>query len=459
MSPISDDEVLPPKLFLGMTSGEFKVAEKVLNGKHKNIASGEQEEVNGSEHGHIKNVGKDILATVLENKRVTPQSHWQDVRHIILESEQNISYEPGDALGIQPRNFPKDVDHFISLMDWTDIADVPVELFPNPASAPSSAFVAQPQTAEHEEIRFNTPPCLAKLNHSKPLTLRILLTNHIDIMSIPRRTFFSAVAHFARDPYQRDRLREFTKPMYLDELYDYTTRPRRSILEVLQEFDSVKIPWQWAIHVLPLMRERQFSIASGGVLKYDSSISETELESNSCILGKTRFELLVAVVKYKTVIKRIREGICTRYLSSLQPGSKIIVTLHKGGLTSSTNDKSSIRPVIMIAPGTGIAPMRALIYERLSLAKKGTSDETSSNSKIHGKKNSAAKQTVLFFGCRNKNADYFFRDEWERLENVKEESGGVGLKVFAAFSRDQVCRMSTHERSICHTHARTKIRR
>lgn len=224
-------------------------------------------------------------------------------------------------------------------------------------------------------------------------------------MSIPRRSFFAHLAHFTTDPFQRDRLLEFTNPEYIDELYDYTTRPRRSILEVLQEFETVKIPWQRVCSVIPTIRGRQFSIASAMRPEEDG----------------TKVELLIAIVKYKTVIKRIRQGVCTRYVALLKPGQDITVTLAKGGL--GVTKAETAKPVVMVGPGTGVAPMRALIYQRKYWREEDQSTST----------NEACAKDILFFGCRNAHSDYFFKDEWEQLKKE-----GVPLDVLAAFSRDQV---------------------
>jgi sulfite reductase alpha subunit-like flavoprotein len=330
-----------------------------------------------------------LAAKIVANKRLTPEKHWQDVRHLTLELAGQHPYTPGDVLTIYPKNFPSDVSHFIAIMGWTAIADKPLKFV---LSSPSATRLPIPN------VSLNTN-----------ITLRTLLTNHLDLMSIPRRSFFAHLAHFTDDTFHRDRLLEFTNPEYIDELYDYTTRPRRSILEVLQEFESVKIPWQRICSVVPVIRGRQFSIAS--------AMAPIVAEPG----GGTKVELLIAIVKYKTVIKKIREGVCTRYVSSFKPGQNITVTLQKGGL--GVTRKEMGKPVVMIGPGTGVAPMRALIYQRKQwreVEDKAANEEES-------------PKDVLFFGCRNAESDYFFKDEWEKLRGE-----GVPLDVFAAFSRDQV---------------------
>ena len=334
------------------------------------------------------------------NRRVTPEDHWQDVRHLTFTTDTQLPYNPGDVLSIHPKNAPEDVHQILELMSWTEVADREVHLVP-----------AQDTLPQHESVSHLTPA----LHDLGAVTFRDLLASHLDLNAIPRRSFFALIAHFTSDEFQRNRLLEFTNPDFLDELYDYTTRPRRSILEVLQEFDTVKIPWQWAANILPELKPRQFSIASGGQLKTKNGQG-------------TRFELLVAIVKYKTVIKKIRQGICTRYLANIALGSVLRVSLQQGGLNITKND--SARPVVMVGPGTGIAPMRSLIWERHTHEM-----ESRNQNKQNGvsKTNDlpTASESVLFYGGRNVSADFFFEDEWERLRH------DIMLEVFTAFSRDQ----------------------
>ncbi|KAF2497530.1 riboflavin synthase domain-like protein [Lophium mytilinum] len=368
-------------------------------------------------------VTNSLTATVASNTRVTPDTHWQDVRHLTLTTPGHQTYNPGDILTIYPKNFAPDVDLFLTAMNWTDIADVSIK------------FIS---TSTTENTTTQGRP-LPNLTPGSSTTLRSLLTKHLDIMAIPRRSFFSQLAHYTADTYHRDRLLEFTDPQYIDELYDYTTRPRRSILEVLQEFESVQIPWQRVCSVIPAMRGRQFSIASGGRLKdaafRDGQEHGSEKEDHA---SETRFELLIAIVKYRTVIKRLRQGVCTRYVASLQPGQSLSVTLQKGGLGVSNAD--SDRPVVMVGPGTGVAPMRALIYERVAWRRHDVLHGTNENKDTHGLRD------VLFFGCRNAEADFFFKDEWAGLQ-----SDGVALDVFPAFSRDQ--RSKVYVQDLVRTHA------
>ncbi|MCJ1400053.1 NAPDH-dependent diflavin reductase [Xylographa trunciseda] len=410
IEPIPSDRLLPPKVTLVLEKQDQRA-----NGHSGNIPQSfsnddmmtKKATVLSAHPNGIPRHGKQYLnsaveleATLEHNQRITPDDHWQDVRHLSFSANGSYIYAPGDILTIYPKNAPEDVDQIIDLMGWNEIA------------------ISRITILSHETISTDPSVSLSVDGHDSGLTLRRLLTNNIDLNAIPRRSFFSLIANFTEDNFQKERLLEFTNPIFVDELYDYTTRPRRSILEVLQEFDTVKIPWQWAAAAFPKLRGRQFSIASGGELKYGDN-------------GSTRFELLVAIVKYRTVIKKVRQGTCTRYLAGLLPGTSLRVSLQKGDLSILQSDTS--KPVLMIGPGTGVAPMRSLIWERLRWAQllQQSANDTAANDTAAKDSRLSVGKTVLLYGCRNHEADFFFSGEWDDLKTR------MPLQVFTACSRDQ----------------------
>ncbi|KAJ5495043.1 NADPH-dependent diflavin oxidoreductase 1 [Penicillium diatomitis] len=381
--PIPDEEQLRPKWIL-QAKADF---ESFQTADPQGPASMPQSTSSFVDHD-LRPLPGTMTATLSENQRMTPRKHWQDVRRICLTVPELVEYAPGDMIAITPKTSPADVQTFIDLMEWNQQADQAVTLVPTDTAL--------------------GPSPIPGLEAYPNLTLRSLLEDYLDIKAIPRRSFFSSIAHYTDDSMQKERLLEFTNPEYIDELWDYTSRPRRSILEVLHEFDSVKIPWQHAVSVLPIIRARQFSIASGGDRKRTED-------------GKTQFELLVAIVKYQTVIKRIREGVCTRYLSGLQPGSTLRVQLQPGGLNSSVRQLTAA--TVLIGPGTGIAPLRSLLWEKAALVQAFREQNPDARPPVG--------PTVLLYGGRNRTADFFFEDEWEQLSKV------IPLQVLTAFSRDQ----------------------
>lgn len=394
---VSDKFPLPP--------GQVPIANDILLPSKWRLSESTSNSLEESRHGQNGSmpVSTDTFTATLEiNDRVTPPGHWQDVRFMSLATSEKVDYMPGDALSISPRNLPADVTLLIERMHWHDVADIPIH------------FVSTRPPSNRQSTLLSA----ASIFSRQDLTLRILLTEHLDINAIPRRSFFGAIANYTSNTMHKERLLEFTDPQYLDEYYDYATRPRRSIIEILEEFDTVQLPWEEAANIFPTLRPRQFSIASGGALKRMAN-------------GHTKFELLIAIVKYRTVIKRIREGVCTKYLAQLPVGTKLEVSLKKEGRFAKFEDLAD-KSHILIGAGTGIAPLRAMIHEKIS----------------HGQ---ISGHTALMFGCRNETADYFFRDEWMAIMDQERpsqdrSSGQPALEVITAFSRDQKSKVYVQDR-------------
>ncbi|KAI1422402.1 hypothetical protein F5Y12DRAFT_717418 [Xylaria sp. FL1777] len=335
---------------------------------------------------------------VASNNRLTPTSHWQDVRQLVIRiggkttedgNVHRLLYGPGDVAVIYPKNFSQDVQALIDLMDWGAVADKPFEH--NTAS---------------EDIPCKTPKNCHPLENS---TLRDLLTHNYDITCIPRRTFFSEIAHYTEDITHKERLREFADPGHSDEFWDYTSRPRRSILEVLHDFPSVRVPYQHVPSLFPVIRGREYSIASGGFLMDDYRHPDD-----------TILDLAVALVKYKTVLRKTRQGLCSRYIASLKPGTKVNITVRSNNIPGIILNPD--KPLLAIAPGTGIAPIRALLHQRAAVARK--------------RNTKATVEDLLFYGGRNRAADFFFESDWTEL----------GINVVTAFSRDQTPKIYVQDR-------------
>ncbi|KAH6607787.1 nadph reductase tah18 [Trichoderma cornu-damae] len=385
LEPIPDDTILPARWSLGpaLRNLSEKAEEVDLSPLTLGDASITPTAPNLPPPGLLP-VPSGWTATLTKNERLTPQEHWQDVRLASFDipghpSGERVRCVPGDCLTLYPKNFPLDVQKLIDLMGWNNIADRPLDLA---ACGPLPRNLYAPASC----------------------TLRDLLLNNIDITAIPRRSFLKSMSYFSSDPYHRERLLEFTMPEYMDEYFDYATRARRSIIEVLDEFTSVKVPAERLVDVFPLIRGRDFSIANGGTAAIHPSQD-----------GAAKVDLLVAMVKYRTILRKPREGLCSRYLASLVPGATLRVS-YKPVLSPIHGAANSQRPLVAMATGTGVAPVRCLVHERLT--------------------HHAPAPMVIFFGNRNRAADYFFEDEWRALseEAAKKKTE---LVVFTAFSRDQ----------------------
>jgi sulfite reductase (NADPH) flavoprotein alpha-component len=122
-----------------------------------------------------------------------------------------------------------------------------------------------------------------------------------------------------------------------------------------------------------------------------------------------RVTLTVDAVKY-VIGKRRRLGVASTFLADrLQPGATVktfVQAAHNFALPA-----DSATPIVMIGPGTGVAPFRAFLQERAAIGAPG--------------------RNWLFFGHQRQKCDFFYRDEWEALRR-----DGVLSRLSLAWSRD-----------------------
>lgn len=305
-------------------------------------------------------------AKLISNDRVTSADHFQDTRLVRLNiAGSNIRYEPGDVAVVCPQNMSDTVDDFISYMKLD----------------PDKEFIL------HQNDPEVSVPRLPEL-----CTVRYLVENYLDINCIPRRSFFEMLLYFAEDEREKEKLQDFTSSEGQDDLFSYCNRVRRTLLEVLHDFPltSANIPFEYLFDLVPVLQPRSFSIAS------------------SLKAHPGEIQLLVAVVKYQTRIKAPRRGVCSNWLANLDSSQGPSVPLWvKKGTIKFPADPST--PVIMVGPGTGVAPFRSFIEDRVA-------------DNIAG--------SILYFGCRYSQKDFYFKSQWE--DYIEK---GL-LTLHAAFSRD-----------------------
>ncbi|XP_067007517.2 NADPH-dependent diflavin oxidoreductase 1 isoform X3 [Anabrus simplex] len=258
------------------------------------------------------------LVELESNTRTTSTDHFQDVR-LLQFSAPEIEYEPGDVLMVQPCNSQVVVDQFFATVSNSKNH----KLDPNAIVRVKACDMYSP-----------VPKVL-----QKPLTLRECVETYWDLNMVPHRYFFELLSHFTTNDLERERLKEFVSPEGQQDLYNYSNRPRRTILEVLSDFPhaAANIPLPYLFEIFRPIQPRAFSIASS----------------------------------------------------------------------------PRVTPVIMIGPGTGVAPFRSYIFDRVAQDQAG------------------ASALYLFFGCRSQNADFHCKKEWLGLQ--KENL----MTLFCAFSRDQ----------------------
>ncbi|CAM8994534.1 unnamed protein product [Rhodiola kirilowii] len=329
-------------------------------------------------YGGVNKKAPDCLLRMNKNESLTGLNCERDVRHIELEavSPGIISYEVGDVVEILPGQNAAAVDSFIRRCNLNPEALIGVGL-----KNDSNALQADTSSA---------------------IKLRSFVELTMDVASAsPRRYFFEVMSLYATAPHEKERLQYFASPEGRDDLYQYNQKERRTVLEVLDDFPSVQMPFEWLVQLVPPLKTRAFSISS------------------SCTAHQNQVHLTVSVVNWTTPYKRKRAGLCSNWLAGLDPQQGILIPawFRKGTLPA----PSPSLPLVLVGPGTGCAPFRGFVEDRSIQAK---TCETA--------------PVLFFFGCRSEENDYLYRDFWSKHS----EKGGVlsedkGGGFYASFSRDQ----------------------
>uniref|UniRef100_A0A1B0DP66 NADPH--cytochrome P450 reductase n=2 Tax=Phlebotomus papatasi TaxID=29031 RepID=A0A1B0DP66_PHLPP len=233
-----------------------------------------------------------------------------------------------------------------------------------------------------------------------PTTYRTALTHYLEITAIPRTHILKELAEYCSDEKDKEFLRFLAsttadgKAKYQSWVQDAT----RNIVHILEDVPSCRPPIDHVCEILPRLQPRYYSISS------------------SSKLHPQTVHITAVLVKYETVTGRVNKGVATNFLAAQHPEGdplpRVPIFIRKSQFRLPT--KPDI-PIIMIGPGTGLAPFRGFIQERDNCRREGQN----------------VGDTILYFGCRKKSEDFLYQEELE--EYVKQGS----LQLRLAFSREQ----------------------
>lgn len=290
-------------------------------------------------------------AKVLTNRLLSKPGSAKEIRHFEIDlRDSGLTYEVGDALGVFPQNNPALVEEIIAALGATGEEPTP--------------------GVDGAEVSLR-----AALSRERQITQ----TDKKLLEAIAARSEgASVVKELLSDPLRKDDLQKYTYGM--------------EVIDFLLSHPSIRFTPAEFVPLLRKLQPRLYSISS------------------SLKAHPDEVHLTIATVRYESH-GRARHGVCSTYLAERsEPPATVPLFFHSAKHFRLPEDPATA--VIMVGPGTGIAPFRAYLQERMATGATG--------------------KNWLFFGDQKSTSDYSYQEELEGWQKA-----GVLHQLHTAFSRDQ----------------------
>lgn len=335
-------------------------------------------------------------------------------------SDTNLTYQTGDHVAIWPTNNEVEVERLASVLGLADKLDTIVR------------------------IQALDPAASKQFPFPVPTTYRAIFRHYLDICAaVPRQTLMSLVEYAPSDK-TKEMLRKLAtdKDEYRVRVGD-VTRNLGEALEYLAKAENLEVKGAFAAVPFDLIVESVSRLQP----RYYSISSSSKEDPKKITVTAVTLQYTPEAHSPRTVY-----GVNTNYLWRIHEAINVLepnTVAPQYSLTGPRNvlfDKESkvahipvhVRrsqfklprnptvPIIMVGPGTGVAPFRGFVRERVLQKKEGKPVGT----------------TVLFFGCRNADQDFLYDQEWPELF----ETLGGESRIVTAFSRDSAQKVYVQHR-------------
>jgi cytochrome P450 / NADPH-cytochrome P450 reductase len=340
-----------------------------------NVGSAYEVEIINTMHPHpqIESFGA-RPATVLVNRELYQKdgSHpaERSARHLEIELPAGVSYRTGFHLGIIPNNSEAQVTRIARHFHFT--RDTYIQL------------------RKSDNRKTNMPV-------DTPISVYTLLTEYVELQDVATRKQIKALADYTQCPPDKKKLLalsgddEASIAAYKNEVL----AKRKALIDLLEDFPACELPFNAYLELLSMIRPRYYSISSSPMQ-----------EEQQC-------SITVAVVDAPAKSGHGQyQGVCSSYLSRQQEGERINAFIQDTRSSFMLPEDPDV-PLIMVGPGTGVAPFRGFLQERAVLKARGQE----------------IGKSLLFFGCRHPKQDFLYKDEFATLAEQ-----GV-TELITAFSR------------------------
>ena len=341
------------------------------------------------------------LAPIATSKELFSTDSGRNCIHAEFDiSGSNIKYSTGDHLAVLPSNTNEAVQLFLAAfnLDEDEVFDL----------VPVDSTVVLPF------------PC--------PTTVGSVVRYYLEITGPISRQFFNALIQFAPNDTIRDKLSKLSKDkdLFASEIHAKSFNIADAVLNLSDDMPWKSVPFEFLIESVPLLKHRYYSISSSSMTEKQTIHITAIVEENitpADSLEKSTFGVTTNLLRHihlsqnddENSLEETRVSYDLDGPRNLYQDYKLPVFVRRSTFKLPMNPKT---PVIMIGPGTGVAPFRGFIRDRIKYVEQHANDATSLG------------QHLLFYGCRNEN-DFLYSDEWTGYTTAMDGA----LRMFVGFSR------------------------
>ncbi|KAK9448048.1 uncharacterized protein V1518DRAFT_375496 [Limtongia smithiae] len=325
-------------------------------------------------------------------------SEVRNCLHIELDlSESNLKFTTGDHIAIWPQNSNQEVDRFLRILGLSD---------------KSKSVIAVTAINPTTKVPFPTPT-----------TYDAVARYHLEVAGVVSRQFLAMLAKFAPT---EDAKTEIAKLGNDKEYFSEVVASKQcTIAQVLDKVSAgvpwTEVPFSLIIESIGHIQPRYYSISSSSYVDKTKPNITAVVESIEHADGSA--PLKGVATNYLLDLKYKQEGIANPSPSAASyavdgprqkyKGFKVPVHIRHSNFKLPTNPAT---PIVMVGPGTGVAPFRGFVQERAAQAAAGV----------------PIGPAILFFGSRNRSEDFLYKEEWEDVAAKL----GDKFKLITAFSRE-----------------------
>lgn len=378
-------------------------------------------------HGPFNNHNPYLAPISTSRELISAEGKDRRCIHVDVDiSGIGLVYGTGDHLAVWPSNPSNEVDRLLDVLGL--------------------------QEKKHQVIDVKNLDPAVQVPFPTPTTYDAMMRYYLEICAPVSRQLLADIVPFAPNETTKEKIANISNDRDLFHSETHFSNLAQFLRRVGNGEKWSRIPPSLLMEGLPKLQHRFYSISSSSLVQ-PTTISITVAVKSETVPDRKDPEpfcgvasnFLLALHHARLGKSRTRAAKSSLSYDILGPrgryaGERLPVNIRHSSFKLPTDP---LRPVIMIGPGTGVAPFRGFVQERAAMASQGKT----------------VGEMLLFFGCRRRNEDFLYEQEW-KVSYCRWMTRRVNQEILITrLARNTKSRLAESSSSSRHFHARRQKRR